>query len=31
MIGVSIGVVALVFAGGVIYFRMMERTLADLI
>ena len=31
MIGVSIAVVALVFAGGVIYFRMMERTLADLI
>jgi lipopolysaccharide transport system permease protein len=31
MIGVSIAVVALVLAGGVIYFRMMERTLADLI
>ncbi len=31
MIGVSVGVVVLVFAGGVIYFRTMERTLADLI
>ena len=31
MISVSIGVIAAVFAGGLIYFRMMERTLADLI
>ena len=31
MIAVSMCVVALVFAGGVIYFHMMERTLADLI
>jgi lipopolysaccharide transport system permease protein len=31
MIGVSVGVVVLVLAGGVIYFRTMERTLADLI
>lgn len=31
MIAISTVVVGLVFAGGVIYFRMMERTLADLI
>ena len=31
MIGVSVGAAALLLIGGVIYFRVMERTLADLI